>query len=71
MFTGGLQRVARLTVDEYELQRQKNERILAEREQKKVFLCTHFDVPKYMWKLIFESYDVVCFIIKCLYVYMR
>lgn len=36
MFAGGLQRVARLTVDEYELQRQKNERILAEREQKKI-----------------------------------
>jgi hypothetical protein len=34
MFAGGLQRVARLTVDE--LQRQKNERILAEREQKKI-----------------------------------
>jgi hypothetical protein len=36
MFAGGLQRVARLTVDDYELQRQKNERILAEREQKKI-----------------------------------
>jgi len=36
MFTGGLQRVARLTVDEYELQRQKNERIQAERDQKKI-----------------------------------
>jgi hypothetical protein len=69
MFTGGLQRVARLTVDEYELQRQKNERIQAERDQKKVFLCTLY-IPIHMWKLIFASHDIVRFN-KCLYVYMR
>ena len=36
MFTGGLQRVARLTVDEYENQRKKNEERQAIRDQKKV-----------------------------------
>ena len=36
MFTGGLQRVARLTVDEYENQRKKNEEKQAIRDQKKV-----------------------------------
>jgi hypothetical protein len=36
MFTGGLQRVARLTVDEYESQRKKNEERQAIRDQKKV-----------------------------------
>lgn len=38
MFSGGLQRVARLTVDEYESQRKKNEEKQAIRDQKKV--CT-------------------------------
>ena len=36
MFTGGLQRVARLTVDEYENQKKKNEERQAIRDQKKV-----------------------------------
>ena len=36
MFTGGLQRVARLTVDEYEAQKKKNEEKQAIRDQKKV-----------------------------------
>jgi hypothetical protein len=36
MFSGGLQRVARLTVDEYESQRKKNEERQAIRDQKKV-----------------------------------
>ena len=39
MFTGGLQRVARLTVDEYENQRKKNEERQAIRDQKKVCLA--------------------------------
>jgi hypothetical protein len=36
MFTGGLQRVARLTVDEYESQKKKNEERQAIKDQKKV-----------------------------------
>lgn len=40
MFTGGLQRVARLTVDEYEAQKKKNEEKQAIRDQKKVLIMS-------------------------------
>jgi hypothetical protein len=36
MFTGGLQRVAKLTVDEYEARRKKAEEAVAAAEQRKV-----------------------------------
>ena len=43
MFTGGLQRVARLTVDEYEAQKKKNEEKQAIRDQKKVLISPNTD----------------------------
>ena len=47
MFTGGLQRVARLTVDEYENQRKKNEERQAIRDQKKVCLPSYKLIHRY------------------------
>ena len=47
MFTGGLQRVARLTVDEYENQRKKNEERQAIRDQKKVCFPSYKLIHRY------------------------